>query len=230
MIEVRGELEGHLISDTLLSGLTGLRPDVISEWLFIASEDRPLEGFAEWFTEKLDGLEFARHHDTPLSLSRLIASLFLGNTPHSILDPACGSGGLLATVAKVTGHAALFGQEVSAEACAWAQLRFLVLGLRHTKLAVGNALTQPAFSRTALQPRFDLVLANPPFGMHLDANAALNMLNDLNLAPGLFRRISSETAYVHEIYGMLSDSGQEQLSYRWDFSREAGLIRSFVRH
>ena len=223
MVESHGELKGHLISDTLLSGLPGVRPDVISQWLFIASEDLSGEGFAEWFTEKLDGLEFARHHDTPLSLSRLIASLFSGHAPHSILDPACGSGGLLATVAKATAQAALFGQEVSAEACAWAKLRFLVLGLADTKLAVGNALTQPAFSRTALPQGFDLVLANPPFGMHFDAHTALTMSNDLHLAHGFSSRVSSETAYVHEIFGMLSDSGAGVIIVPMGFLTRGGI-------
>jgi type I restriction enzyme M protein len=208
VIEKHSGSQEQPFSQSLLGGLSNIEPGVLADWLRIASENWPLEGFDEWFTAKLDELGFARHHDTPSSLSRLVASLFADRSPHTILDPACGTGGFLAAMAKEIGQAALFGQEMSSEACAWARLRFLVLGLRHIKLATGNALTDPAFTRLVPKQGFDLVLANPPFGMHLDPRTtSLLSRHSSHLTPVLSGRISSETAYVQVILESLSDSG-----------------------
>ncbi len=207
-VEEHNGLQEHPFSQHLLSGLSGLEANVLADWLRIGSEDWPLEGFDKWFTAKLDELGFARHHDTPSSLSRLVASLFVDRSPSTIFDPACGTGGFLAAMAENVRGPKMFGQEMSSEAWAWAELRFLVLGLREIKLTTGNALIDQAFPQLAPEQGFDLVLSNPPFGMHLDSHVTSKLSQrPSNLIAGLSGRIPSETAYVAEIFGSLSNSG-----------------------
>ncbi|WP_229743674.1 N-6 DNA methylase [Aliidongia dinghuensis] len=208
VIERHKGLQTKPLSQHLLSGLSSIEPAILTDWLRIASENWPVEGFPEWFEAKLDELGFAYHHDTPSSLTRLVASLFSDRSPTTIFDPACGTGGFLAAAAEQIGHAALFGQEMNSEAWAWAEMRFLIRGERHIKLAIGNTLADQAFSRLAPKDGFDLVLTNPPFGMALDPNTASRLSRRTsNLVGGLVGRLSSETAHVQEILASLSNSG-----------------------
>ena len=206
-IEEHSALQGQPLSQHLLSGFLSIEPSVVNSWLRIASENWPIEGFPEWFAAKLDELGFAYHHDTPSSLSRLVASLFADQSPSTIFDPACGTGGFLSAISEKMGQATLFGQEVSSEAWAWAELRFLVRGLGDIKLANGNALTDRAFTRLAPKNGFDLVLTNPPFGIHLDSETRSLLSRHPNRIAQPSGRLLSETAYVQEILGSLSRTG-----------------------
>ena len=207
-IEGRKGLQTRPLSQHLLSGLSSIEPAILADWLQIASENWPVEGFPEWFEAKLDDLGFAYHHDTPSSLTRLVASLFSDRPSRAIFDPACGTGGFLAAAAEEIGHAALFGQEMNSEAWAWAEMRFLIRGQGHIQLAIGNTLADQAFTRLAPKDGFDLVLTNPPFGVALDSHTtSLLSRRPSNLVAGLAGRLSSETAYVQEILGSLSSSG-----------------------
>ena len=208
IIEPDDASKGLQLGQSLLAGLRDVDSATLSEWLKIASEDAPVYGFNEWFTDRLDELDFTRQHDTPSSVSRLIATLLSDCSPHTILDPACGTGGLIASVARVFGEAALFGQEMSAEALAWAKLRFLVLGINHVELATGSALTRPAFDLPATTQGFDLVVVNPPFGIPSEAQPIpLTSHHSPHHGLLLSGRIASETAYVQRVVESLSRSG-----------------------
>jgi type I restriction enzyme M protein len=97
---------------------------------------------------------------------------------------------------------------MNGEAWAWAQLRFLVLGLTNIELAIGNALTNRAFTRFIPKDGFDLVLTNPPFG-HLDPQTtSLLSHGSSNSSMRLPGRPSSEAAYIQETLSSLSNSGR----------------------
>lgn len=207
-VEEHHGLDRRPFSRHLLSGVERIDPVVVAGWLKIGRSGGRSAGFAEWFAARLDDLDFADHHDTPTSVGRLVASLVADPSCRSVFDPACGSGGLLAAAAERIGQPALFGQEISAEAWAWAEMRFLVHGPSNVRLAVGNALTDRAFADTP-EGGFDLVLSNPPFGLHLDPRAAAQRpLHGTALIAGPIGRLSSEAAYIQEIFANLSASGQ----------------------
>lgn len=206
--EQRRGLHAHPLSRGLLAGLSNIPSHILDGWLKIAARNEPAEGFSEWFAAKIDELDLAYQYDTPSSISRLVASLLSGQSPHTIFDPACGTGGLLAAAAMQFGRGKLFGQERSIEAYAWAQLRFMILGLWDAELVLGNSLTDQAFDRLRPDGGFDLILTNPPFGRNIDFGAAVahaHRPNPLTITSP--DRLSSEGTYINETVGSLSSSG-----------------------
>ena len=120
--------------------------------------------------------ETAGEHFTPREVIELIVNLLLApdadtlNQPGqviNILDPACGTGGMLSTaeehITALNPHAtvALFGQEVNAESYAICRSDMLIKGQDPSNIVLGNS-----FSRDGHRGRtFDYMLANPPFGV-----------------------------------------------------------------
>jgi type I restriction enzyme M protein len=120
--------------------------------------------------------ETAGEHFTPREVIELMVNLLLApdadalNQPGqviNILDPACGTGGMLSAAEEhITAwnpHAtvALFGQEVNAESYAICRSDMLIKGQNPSNIVLGNS-----FSRDGHRgPTFDYMLANPPFGV-----------------------------------------------------------------
>ena len=207
-IEERLGLGGKPFSQHLLSALSQVEKPVISSWIESITRHSPDSSFCGWYTNKLDELEIAGHHDTPASVSRLIAALFADRTFGSIFDPSCGTGALLAAVAKNNEKAKLLGQEMNSEAWAWANMRLLVCKLKNINLSLGNALVDGPFADFDSSDEFDLVLTNPPFAMRLnDQIRSLLSLRSDEIFGKSTSSLSSETAYVHEIFRSLSKSG-----------------------
>jgi type I restriction-modification system DNA methylase subunit len=235
-IEHRNNLQGQPLSRSLFSRFQGIAPHILSIWLQTVLEHWPNEGFSYWFSSKLDELGFEHRYDTPSSVSQLVASIFSDRSPSSVFDPACGTGGLLAAVAERFGRATILGQEISTEAYAWAQLRFLVLGLPNVTLLEGNALNDPARDHRLLNGGFDMILTNPPFGHQVDAHGA--MLRSRRLGIELTGRLASETAYVNKIADCLSGAGVAAVVVPNGFLSRAGtdqklrqaLITSDILH
>lgn len=225
-VEKHNGLEGQPFRGYLLSGLKYVEPAVISSWLEVGAGAWSLAGFCEWYTAKLDELGFADRHDTPSSVSRLIASLFADRVFGSVLDPACGTGGLLAAAAE---HAApgadLFGHEMSGEAWAWANMRLLVCGLKDITLTTGNALIDQTFARRASDRGFDIIMTNPPFGMHLDPRAVSLLSRQAGKLIGSPARLSSEATYIQEVFGSLSCSGMAAVIVPNGFLVRGGVDR-----
>ncbi|MCK1733967.1 N-6 DNA methylase [Bradyrhizobium sp. 138] len=203
-IERRNHLRGRPLSQIIFSRFQGIAIDVLATWLHIGSEPSPLAGFSQWFSSRLDTLGFEYPYDTPSSLSRLVSSIFANRSPRSVFDPACGTGGFLAALTKGLSSATVLGEEISAEAHAWAQLRFLVLDLPNVTLLEGNALSDPTLDRYMPSGGFDMILTNPPFGQPVEVHRTPH---SRGIGVELVGRVVSETAYVNRIAGLLSTSG-----------------------
>ena len=80
-------------------------------------------------------------------------------TPHSILDPVCGSGLLLGITADLTGSSVVQGVEINQSVFDTAKL----LLPDTTQLMRGDAL-DPSLS---LREEYDLIVADPPFGLRM---------------------------------------------------------------
>lgn len=204
-IEHRNHLGGRPLSRNIFSRFQGIAADVLANWLHIGLEPGPLKGFAQWFSSRLDELGFEHPYDTPSSLSRLVASIFSDRSPKSVLDPACGTGGFLAAMAERLSQATVLGEEISANAHAWAQLRFLVLDLPNVTLLEGNALSDPTLDPCMPSGGFDMILTNPPFGQQIETDRTMPYSRSIGVE--LVGRVVSETAYVSRIAGWLSNSG-----------------------
>jgi type I restriction enzyme M protein len=122
-----------------------------------------------------DSNETAGEHFTPREVIELMVNLLIapdddtitGPKPViNILDPACGTGGMLTTAddhIKAINPAAevyLFGQELNPESWAVCESEMLLRSQRGT-VELGNSFSDDRFGGR----RFDYMLANPPFGV-----------------------------------------------------------------
>ncbi|RBM18683.1 restriction endonuclease subunit M [Prauserella sp. PE36] len=120
--------------------------------------------------------ETAGEHFTPREVIRLMVNLLLApdtadlTTPgvvKTVLDPACGTGGMLTAAedfilehnpqAVVVPH----GQELNAESYAICKSDMMIKGERSDNIKLGNSFNHDKH----FGKRFDYLLANPPFGV-----------------------------------------------------------------
>jgi type I restriction enzyme M protein len=120
--------------------------------------------------------ETAGEHFTPREVVKLMVELLLGpdearirrpGAVLDILDPACGTGGMLAAaeehIRKIKPGARinLFGQEINAESYAICRSDMLLKGHKAENIRFGNTFTRDWHE----DRRFSYILANPPFGV-----------------------------------------------------------------
>jgi len=120
--------------------------------------------------------ETAGEHFTPREVIRLMVHLLVGPDADTltglgkvvnILDPACGTGGMLSATEdlitslnpKATVH--LFGQELNAESYAICRSDMMLKGQEPSNIRLGNSFSEDHHK----DQRFDYMLANPPFGV-----------------------------------------------------------------
>jgi type I restriction enzyme M protein len=120
--------------------------------------------------------ETAEEHFTPREVIKLMVNLLfiedddLLTKPgivKSLLDPACGTGGMLSVgenrLRDLNPHARLevFGQELNAETYAVCRSDMMIKGQDASHIVHGNSFTEDGHDGA----RFDYMLANPPFGV-----------------------------------------------------------------
>jgi hypothetical protein len=104
-------------------------------------------------------------HHTPKSLNAFISKLAALHPSLSVLDPTCGLGLLLGEVAASVGAQLVHGLDINSDCCDVAQA---MLGNKATILH-GDALASPK----GLQSTYDLIVANPPFGLKVRGTPSL---------------------------------------------------------
>ena len=117
----------------------------------------------------------AGDHFTPREIIRLMVSLVIAPDKDTIkgdgqvvniLDPACGTGGMLASAKEKineinpTARVYLFGQEFNAESWATCEAEMLLSGNPGT-IYFGNSFSNDGYA----DRKFDYMLSNPPFGV-----------------------------------------------------------------
>ena len=119
--------------------------------------------------------ETAGEHFTPRDVVHLTTSLVLTGEegklrPNSIVtiyDAAAGTGGFLSEADEYIGEisqkvtTSLFGQELNPESYAICKADMLIKGKDVANIKLGNTLSEDQLARE----RFDVMLANPPFGV-----------------------------------------------------------------
>ncbi|MGW6782646.1 type I restriction-modification system subunit M [Streptomyces sp. NPDC054987] len=146
-----------------------LGPAVTSHQMGLVFEEL-VRHFAEY------GSETAGEHLTPRDVVRLMVSLLTApdtdvltapGVIRSVLDPVCGTGGLLSeaedhiTAINPQAHVVLCGQEINAETWAICRSDMMMRGLNPDNIAFGNVLSHDGHRGET----FDYLLANPPFGV-----------------------------------------------------------------
>ena len=110
---------------------------------------------------------------TPPSVAKLLARIVGARPGESVYDPTCGSGGLLNQVvedvvarhgAEERGTVSLHGQELDEQSAAIAKVNFY-LHADQGDVKRGDTLLSPGFTVGDQLRRFDVAVANPPFGL-----------------------------------------------------------------
>jgi type I restriction enzyme M protein len=119
--------------------------------------------------------ETAGEHFTPREVVRLCARLVLAGdesikapgTIRKVYDPACGTGGMLSVTDELVrelnprARLYLFGQELNPESWAICRSEMLLKGQDPSNIYPRSTLSEDGLP----DDRFDLMLANPPFGV-----------------------------------------------------------------
>ncbi|MDX3693158.1 N-6 DNA methylase [Streptomyces europaeiscabiei] len=139
-------------------------------------------------------------YQTPEGLARLMARLLPAGTSR-VLDPACGSGTLLAAAAR-QGARELFGQDSLPVQGQRTAVRLLIAAPEaETAIRVGDSLRADAFPDVTV----DAVLCNPPFGDRDWGHDELAY--DPRWAYGVPPRFESELAWVQHALAHLEPGG-----------------------
>ena len=108
------------------------------------------------------------HCPTPIKVAQLMAQLLAPEAGHTIYDPACGSGALLAACGQVLQgrQYLLLGQDVSFDSLRLARMQLTLYGMENHLLLHGESLNVPMHGvdvdgRTVL-PQVDIAISHPP--------------------------------------------------------------------
>lgn len=120
---------------------------------------------------------------TPRHVVHLLVRILSPRPGESVVDPACGSGGMLVeTVSAVRAARGnpltlkLHGQEVNLTTAGIAKMNLFLHGLQDFDIKRGDTFRDPKFVSGAKLDLFDVVIANPPFS--LQNWGASNWTND----------------------------------------------------
>ena len=125
--------------------------------------------------------EEAGEHFTPREVIKLMVNLLLSpeqdlrrsHVVKTLYDPACGTGGMLSVAERYIrdlnslANPLLYGQDWNDEAWAVCRSDMLIKGEDADNIALGDTFTQDAHARDEQGQKrsFDIMLANPPFGV-----------------------------------------------------------------
>ena len=147
-----------------------VRPEVVSNLEMGYIYEELIRKFSELSNET------AGEHFTPREVIRLMVNLLLADDDElltapgivkTMLDPACGTGGMLSVSEEYLrklnpqGRLDVYGQEVNAETYATCRSDMLIKGLDASRIRFGNSFDNDQHPNR----RFDYLLANPPFGV-----------------------------------------------------------------
>lgn len=209
-IELRLGWNGQPFSRYLLSDLPSLDQTTVGKWLASAQGVGMEAGFEGWFLGQLESLMLPTFQETPRAVAQMIVSLFDEEPALRVLDPACGTGGLLSAAWQRfgPGRSALVGKEGNGYAYAWATVRLAVQGAWDVRIELDQALRAGDDVMNGERQRADIVLTNPPFGLQVPvADLPPSIRGSALFAGQQPARVSSETAHVLMAYESLSGKG-----------------------
>ena len=109
---------------------------------------------------------------TPGEVVQLLVALIKPHAGMKVLDPTCGSGGMLlqsrnylATHGENEQNIQLFGQEMNLSTWAICKLNMFLHGFFNADIRKGDTLGEPQHVENGELMRFDRVIANPPFSL-----------------------------------------------------------------
>lgn len=147
-----------------------LRPEVVSNHNMGYIFEELIRRFSEQSNETA-GEHFTPREVIKLMVGLLIApdgdALSLPGVVRTVLDPACGTGGMLSAAEEHIksynkgATVEVYGQELNPESWAICRSDLMIKGQDPENIAYGNSFSDDGHARE----KFDYLLANPPFGV-----------------------------------------------------------------
>ncbi|MGY9355593.1 type I restriction-modification system subunit M [Citrobacter braakii] len=151
---------------------------------------------------------------TPQEVSELLARItVVGKTEiNKAYDPACGSGSLLLSFAKVLGpdmvRQGYYGQEINLTTYNLCRINMFLHNVNYEKfnIAHGDTLTDPAHWDD--EP-FEAIVSNPPYSIKWDGDSNPLLINDPRFAPAgvLAPKSKADLAFALHILSWLAVNG-----------------------
>lgn len=151
---------------------------------------------------------------TPQEVSELLVRITVaGKTEvNKVYDPACGSGSLLLSFAKVLGNDKVrqgyFGQEINLTTFNLCRINMFLHDVNYEKfdIAHGDTLTDPAHWDD--EP-FEAIVSNPPYSIKWEGDANPLLINDPRFAPAgvLAPKSKADLAFTLHILHWLAVNG-----------------------
>jgi type I restriction enzyme M protein len=143
-----------------------LDPDHVEGDMLGAAYEYLLREFAEASGKK------AGEFFTPRHVVHLLVAILDPKPGDHVVDPACGSGGMLVETVNAVAAAGgspgtlrLHGQEVNLTTSAIASMNLYLHGLQDFEIRRGDTFQDPKFLAKGALKQFDVVIANPPFSL-----------------------------------------------------------------
>lgn len=143
-----------------------LDPDSVNGDMLGSAYEYLLREFAEASGKK------AGEFFTPRHVVHLLVKILEPKPGDTIVDPACGSGGMLVETVTAVKEAGgdprtlrLHGQEINLTTSAIAKMNLYLHGLKDFKIVRGDTFREPKLLDGDSLQKFDVVMANPPFSL-----------------------------------------------------------------
>lgn len=143
-----------------------LDPDHVEGDMLGAAYEYLLREFAEASGKK------AGEFFTPRHVVHLLVKILDPQPGDEIVDPACGSGGMLVETVNAVRSSGrnpnslrLHGQEVNLTTSAIAKMNLYLHGIEDFQIRRGDTFREPRFLDRGRLKQFDVVIANPPFSL-----------------------------------------------------------------
>lgn len=159
-------------------------------------------------------------HYTSRDLAQLLAALLSPSSADTIYDPTCGTGTLLSVCYSQAIQSGadviptLYGQELNTETTTLARINTLVHADTQVRIATGDTLLSPAFTKDSTVQKFDRVAAHPPLTLRLEPS----MLKAFQDDP--FRRFTlgsrqrtRDWAFLQHVVSSLNDEGRAAMVF-----------------
>ncbi|GAB2677512.1 type I restriction-modification system subunit M [Saccharopolyspora gloriosae] len=148
---------------------------------------------------------------TPREVVNLIVTILKPENFESVYDPTCGSGGMLIAAAgqlKARGGRGyslhLYGQDSVPDTAGVARMNLFMHNLTQFQIEVGDTLKKPVFKQPdGSVAQFNVVVANPPYGMKWDPWKA----SESRAFGGVAPMATADWAFVQHMIASMKPAG-----------------------
>ena len=150
---------------------------------------------------------------TPSQISKLLASIADPRDNMTVLDPFCGTGGLLLECERYAnkhsgGHLSLYGQEINDNIWMYCKLSLILNGFKDSIVVNGDSILYPAFVENNSLKQFDRVISVPPFGKQKWGYEIAERDQYSRFRYGIPPKNSGDFAFLQHMIACLKNSGK----------------------